>query len=629
MNKEAENVGWEKRHPKLTMAIIVVVVGLMGFFLLGIIATCLAEDEPTSEPVGLPRDNTGAVIVTLPPEKPEPFPTTELLGQTLSGGRTVADIVEAVLPSVVQISVRGGSGSGFIIESSGLVVTNRHVVNDAETVRIQSTSGRRYQGRVTRRESDADLAYIQIEQGQSFQALPLGDSGSLRIGEEVIAIGFPLVDQLPESANPTVTLGIVSAKRAGLLQTDAAVNPGNSGGPLLNASGRVVGVVVSRLEDDRQGGMVAGIGFAIPISQVSGAGSAIANNTPTPGLAPAPRTDETPSLTPTPAPTPTAISGWQLTVDDPDRLTGKSSIVFRSDAVDHNLGAKWTPRFLLICDINPDDTVFPNGFYIDWGQNIRPHRSDGYRKFVNGNFVWDDGDVEEGTWIVLPTRANMTLIRSLLGTALFKVGDRSRLRISLFQTTNLYADFDIKGLANLITREMREVCTGVAPTPTPTATPTSTLTPTPTPDPYPQCSEWHPRVLDWVKNGNHFWRDWRRMPWGWEGVNPWEVSQETGAELPDIPTVSGLTLSDALQHCELEFPWLTIPGPTVVGVGYGNKYVLPGTYEGNLSAGCELSTVNTQTPETYETGGVVKQTWSVGENVRLWNCEDRLYWIGP
>ena len=238
-------------------------------------------------------------------------PNPQVLARPLSGGGTVADIVEAALPSVVQVRTSTGRGSGFILSPDGLVVTNRHVVGSNDRVTVRLASGDRQSGEVVRVESDVDLAYIQLEDGP-YPALHIGDSEALRVGEEVVAIGFPLGDLLPGSNSATVTLGIVSAKPSGFLQTDASVNPGNSGGPLLNQAGEVIGVVVSRIDTDKEGSVVAGIGFAIPITEVVAGGmlGAIPTSTPagtpppTPTPGPPTATPE-PTATPLPTPTPT------------------------------------------------------------------------------------------------------------------------------------------------------------------------------------------------------------------------------------------------------------------------------------------------------------------------------------
>ena len=133
---------------------------------------------------------------------------------------------------------------------------------------------------------------------------------NVRVGDEVIAIGYPLGERL--GRDPTVSRGIVSAKRPDFLQTDAAFNPGNSGGPLPNALGEVVGVVVSRIETDSSGRPIDGIGFAIPINEVTGISWDESSSTATPVPAtpwPTPRPTLTPTGTPvatyTPVPTPT------------------------------------------------------------------------------------------------------------------------------------------------------------------------------------------------------------------------------------------------------------------------------------------------------------------------------------
>ena len=213
------------------------------------------------------------------PARPEPTPAVSSTsesrpalglgsppGQLLSDGGTVADVVDRVLPGVVKVISPPRGGTGFFISPNGLVVTNRHVVGGAKSVTIELLSGKRLRGRVTFTHRSLDLAHIQIEARGHYTAIPVGDSEIVRLGEEVIAIGYPLGRMLGDE--PTVSVGIVSAKRDNLLQTDAALNPGNSGGPLVNTDGEVVGVVVSRLEEDSQGRPIAGIGFAIPINEV-------------------------------------------------------------------------------------------------------------------------------------------------------------------------------------------------------------------------------------------------------------------------------------------------------------------------------------------------------------------------
>ena len=137
-----------------------------------------------------------------------------------------------------------------------------------------------------------DLAYLDIDAYAEFVPIAVGDSDAVRVGETVIVIGFPIAAAL--GAEPTVSQGIVSAKRDGLVQTNAPVNPGNSGGPMLDQFGNVVGVVVSRIEQSG-GSDITGIGFAIPINEVTSdlgddvtPGDVLPTPTPFPTIAPTP-----------------------------------------------------------------------------------------------------------------------------------------------------------------------------------------------------------------------------------------------------------------------------------------------------------------------------------------------------
>jgi len=154
-------------------------------------------------------------------------------------------------------------GSGFIIDSDGFVVTNNHVVQEADEIKVTTADGRSFDVEVVGKDPKTDLALLKIKGKGPFPYLSFGDSDTLRVGEWVIAVGNPF------GLSHTVTVGIVSAKgrtiRQGpyddFIQTDASINPGNSGGPLLNVRGEVIGVntaIFSRT------GQSAGIGFAIP-----------------------------------------------------------------------------------------------------------------------------------------------------------------------------------------------------------------------------------------------------------------------------------------------------------------------------------------------------------------------------
>ena len=180
---------------------------------------------------------------------------------------SAADVMVAALPSVVEILGSSGTGTGFVVSEGGLTVTNRHVVEGADRVLIRVSDGEVYLGRIIRTHPTLDLAYIQIEADRQFTPIAFGDSDEARVGSDVIAIGFPLGSELGREA--TITKGIISAKREApsYLQTDAPLNPGNSGGPLLDEFGRVIGVNTARVSE-RDGRTITGINFAIPINHV-------------------------------------------------------------------------------------------------------------------------------------------------------------------------------------------------------------------------------------------------------------------------------------------------------------------------------------------------------------------------
>jgi serine protease Do len=160
---------------------------------------------------------------------------------------------------------RRGLGSGVIIDQKGLVLTNNHVVEDAEKITVRLADEREFDAKLIGRDPKTDIAVVQINDGKgTFPVAPLGDSSRLQVGEWVVAMGSPF------GLNNTLTAGVVSAKGRQIgagpydnfIQTDASINPGNSGGPLVNLRGEIVGINTAIFS--RSGGNL-GIGFAIPI----------------------------------------------------------------------------------------------------------------------------------------------------------------------------------------------------------------------------------------------------------------------------------------------------------------------------------------------------------------------------
>jgi len=209
----------------------------------------------------------------------------------IKGGKTsVAAVAEELLPSTVQISAEydgqegGATGSGFVIDDAGHVITNNHVVEQAATddgpIEIVDRDGNRYEATVVGRSPVYDLAVLYCDEAKDMKPAALGESQALRVGDPVVAIGSPL------GLSSTVTAGIVSALQRPVttgdsteessyinaVQTDAAINPGNSGGPLVNMLGQVIGVnsaiatTGGTTAGDQAGNI--GVGFAIPIEQV-------------------------------------------------------------------------------------------------------------------------------------------------------------------------------------------------------------------------------------------------------------------------------------------------------------------------------------------------------------------------
>lgn len=175
---------------------------------------------------------------------------------------------DRMMPQYPQQQLQRGQGSGFIIDREGIVLTNAHVVSNADKVTVTLKDGRSFEGEVSGIDEVIDLAVVKINpRGENLPLAKLGDSDNIRVGDWAIAVGNPL------GLNNTVTLGIISTldrpsaeagipdKRIDFIQTDAAINPGNSGGPLLNERGEVIGINTAIRADAN------GIGFAIPVNK--------------------------------------------------------------------------------------------------------------------------------------------------------------------------------------------------------------------------------------------------------------------------------------------------------------------------------------------------------------------------
>jgi len=162
-----------------------------------------------------------------------------------------------------------GLGSGFIIDSKGIVVTNNHVIQGAEDIIVSVNGSKEYEAKVIGKDPYMDLAVLQIESDEKFKPVSFGDSDKARIGDWVVAIGNPF------GFGGTVTSGIISSRNRDIgltryddfIQTDASINQGNSGGPLFNLDGKVIGINTAIIAPGRSGSI--GIGFAIPSNPAS------------------------------------------------------------------------------------------------------------------------------------------------------------------------------------------------------------------------------------------------------------------------------------------------------------------------------------------------------------------------
>ena len=195
---------------------------------------------------------------------------------------SVSEIVDKAMPSTVSVYAIKGSdkasiGSGFIVNDDGYMVTNYHVVENATSITVSGSNGKQYPATLVGYDKDTDFAVVHVENCR-LPAITIGNSNDLKLGEEVVAIGTPAGEELAFSVSNGIVSGLqrkVSAKDIGMIQTNAPLNPGNSGGPLLDSRGNVVGIVTLKYafadggESDNSI-QYEGLAFALPISDIIG-----------------------------------------------------------------------------------------------------------------------------------------------------------------------------------------------------------------------------------------------------------------------------------------------------------------------------------------------------------------------
>jgi S1-C subfamily serine protease len=232
--------------------------------LTGSLYGCSALPEPLKPPSPAPTVDVEATVQARLQEERAKLATATPQPEAPSSEAAAA---AALLPSVVRISISDAMGSGLVI-GDGLVITNRHVVSDQQTVTVQTKSGQSIPGKVAIRNSILDVALVQVL-GLNAPVAPLADVSKMKPGDTVLALGYPL----DLKGDATVTRGLFSAVRVGeplpgeWVQTDAAVNPGNSGGPLANLRGEAVGLITMRqMTEDLT--PVQGINFALSATSI-------------------------------------------------------------------------------------------------------------------------------------------------------------------------------------------------------------------------------------------------------------------------------------------------------------------------------------------------------------------------
>ncbi len=272
----AKRPGWIKP------AVIGGLIGALtsGAILGGVLASTRTSNNERNKQINQASTVTQGSAVVAAPKVGSSKVVPALASST--GQADVPRIVSELSKSIVTINTKGfpsadlfgssqvpeGAGTGIVLSKDGFVLTNAHVIADAQTIKVTVPGGKTCQADVVGRDRGNDVAVVKCRNVTDFVPAALGKSGDMKVGESVVAIG----NALGLEGNPTVTTGILSATKrtlegdgerlTGLLQTDAAINPGNSGGPLVNARGQVVGMNTAIYQNTNN------IGFAIPIDSI-------------------------------------------------------------------------------------------------------------------------------------------------------------------------------------------------------------------------------------------------------------------------------------------------------------------------------------------------------------------------
>jgi S1-C subfamily serine protease len=274
-------------------------------------------------------------------EKPDPNARSASLDSLPPAALSLEELVSKVMPAVVRIETAAGSGSGFFVKPD-TILTNVHVVSTNLRVTVRLADGDTLDGRVERTASEYDIAVVRVDSFRSNQVtIPLGSGAHARPGQEVVAVGSPL------GLQNTVTRGIVSAIRKSggvtLVQTDAALNPGNSGGPLLDRSGEAIGISTLSYR------AAQGLSFAVAIDHAIDVVSGRIPSTPVT----TPAFESMASTPPQPAPAPAPTPGTAARTAAVDRVREDGSRAFEKTMTDlarraNELDASW-PRFKSVC----------------------------------------------------------------------------------------------------------------------------------------------------------------------------------------------------------------------------------------------------------------------------------------